>query len=657
MMTKFFPSIIVLATLLISIFSPNHVEAQDEKQDLLKKFKNKEINAELLNTLAMYYYESSTDSGFYFARMALEYAKAERDNVQIGEAYYQVGSGYAYTGHLDSALFFYDLSLDFYLKTKKSNDIAGVANDIGQLLLDQGKTGEAMPFFNLALSHIKKDELAEGYFSILINISVTYFNNGEYAKSNEQYFKILEEGRSYLPKEKIAVIYNNIGLNYRRTSNYYKSTIYYEKAMRIDDSLGLKQQYSVDIINMGNTFYLWKKLDQANKYFFMALKIFDDLKLEAKKAAVLADIAGVYRAMEKFDSSLFFLDRSLENAKAFNNKVIEANCYLGYGMTFFTIGKLDDALEKSSKALAIFSELKQKHSLANTYMLRGRIFLSKNNTGKALASLLIADSLGKLTKNLDIQKDAALEIANTFSRKGDYKTSDHWYKQYISLNDSIFNLKSHELVAEMEVKLDLLSKEREVEKIRMENELKSHRLNQQNKIVIILIISLLTFLVLGIYIYALYKAKAKSYKRLFEKNIEKLGTIGQNDGGIQSIMKTAMPDSKMAEMYEILEKKMVYEKLFLDQELNAHKLAELINTNTTYLSQIVNERFGDNFNSFVNKYRIDHAQKMLLDPNFAKLTIEAVAMECGFSSKSAFNQAFKKFTGLTPSYYQKQTNL
>ena len=61
-----------------------------------------------------------------------------------------------------------------------------------------------------------------------------------------------------------------------------------------------------------------------------------------------------------------------------------------------------------------------------------------------------------------------------------------------------------------------------------------------------------------------------------------------------------------------------------------------------------------NFVSFVNSYRIAEAKKLLLDPNKYNLTIEAIGNESGFKSKSAFNGAFKKITGMTPSAFVKK---
>ena len=80
-----------------------------------------------------------------------------------------------------------------------------------------------------------------------------------------------------------------------------------------------------------------------------------------------------------------------------------------------------------------------------------------------------------------------------------------------------------------------------------------------------------------------------------------------------------------------------------------------MNTNKSYLSQVINEYFRKNFSTFVNEYRVKEASRLLLEKESENYTIEAIANSVGFKSKSAFNSAFKKFTGITPSYFVNST--
>lgn len=94
------------------------------------------------------------------------------------------------------------------------------------------------------------------------------------------------------------------------------------------------------------------------------------------------------------------------------------------------------------------------------------------------------------------------------------------------------------------------------------------------------------------------------------------------------------------------------EKPYLDCKLTLMQLASRLGLSTNYLSQIINEQLDKNFFDFVNHYRVEAAKRCLADPDQAKQTILAIALEAGFNSKTVFYSAFRKYTGMTPSWYR-----
>lgn len=112
-------------------------------------------------------------------------------------------------------------------------------------------------------------------------------------------------------------------------------------------------------------------------------------------------------------------------------------------------------------------------------------------------------------------------------------------------------------------------------------------------------------------------------------------------------------DAKKDNLVKELEKLMKSENIHRDPKISIEELASRLNTNRTYLSKIINSLFNCNFKTFINRHRISEARHLLINPEYRNYTIEAIAEEVGFASKSAFNFVFKKETGLTPSIFQK----
>jgi AraC-like DNA-binding protein len=94
---------------------------------------------------------------------------------------------------------------------------------------------------------------------------------------------------------------------------------------------------------------------------------------------------------------------------------------------------------------------------------------------------------------------------------------------------------------------------------------------------------------------------------------------------------------------------MADERPWLEPELTLTELAQRLRTNPALLSKVINAGCGQNFNDFVNTYRVQEARRKLADPRFGHYSLVGVALESGFNSKSTFNRVFKKLLGQAPS--------
>lgn len=131
-------------------------------------------------------------------------------------------------------------------------------------------------------------------------------------------------------------------------------------------------------------------------------------------------------------------------------------------------------------------------------------------------------------------------------------------------------------------------------------------------------------------------------------------TVGEIQKG-KKYGKSALTREKSEEEFNRLCELMENQSLYLDNDLNLIKLAEKLSLSPNHLSQIINENINQNFFDFVNRYRIEEVKKRLLADEYKNYTVIAVAMDSGFNSKSVFNQAFKKFTGTTPTKYRQDS--
>lgn len=100
---------------------------------------------------------------------------------------------------------------------------------------------------------------------------------------------------------------------------------------------------------------------------------------------------------------------------------------------------------------------------------------------------------------------------------------------------------------------------------------------------------------------------------------------------------------------------MEQQKPYLNSNLTITDLSEALQISRNHLTQVINQIYGKNFHRFVNEYRVQAAQKLLMDVRYKNYTLSAIGLEAGFNSKTAFNNNFKKITNMTPTQWRKNS--
>lgn len=118
----------------------------------------------------------------------------------------------------------------------------------------------------------------------------------------------------------------------------------------------------------------------------------------------------------------------------------------------------------------------------------------------------------------------------------------------------------------------------------------------------------------------------------------------------------SMSDEQKSLLLSRLLEKLSDPDVLCASDLTEHSLAQQLDSNSTYLSKVVNELYHCNFKTLINDLRVREACKRIDDEeHFGHLSIEGIGMSVGFNSRSTFNTAFKRVTGLTPSEYQRES--
>ena len=118
------------------------------------------------------------------------------------------------------------------------------------------------------------------------------------------------------------------------------------------------------------------------------------------------------------------------------------------------------------------------------------------------------------------------------------------------------------------------------------------------------------------------------------------------------LYRTLLSPEMVEDLYQKIMYKFIVEKKYRDPDYSAQKLAKELETNTRYISAVINLRYQDNYSQMVNEFRIKDAMYLLKDKHSMNLTMEDIALQVGFSNRQSFYAAFFKRTGYSPKEYR-----
>lgn len=249
-----------------------------------------------------------------------------------------------------------------------------------------------------------------------------------------------------------------------------------------------------------------------------------------------------------------------------------------------------------------------------------------------------------------------------YTKIGDREKALYHQDRYFLLSDSLLDTNSF---------LNLTGKYQKEREERADNRIKDLQftLSRLNAILIGIGIILVITIAVTIVIMRQKRRLNMLYVSLYEKNRELLLLSGngsstspvsstsdtqeRDDSGDSSLtIEPAVFDALKKRILSVMENTAEW----TSPDFSLQRLADLADSNTRYVSQVINTGFGKNFRSFLNEYRIRESMNRMADITaYGNYTIQAIGESVGFRSVSNFVATFKKHTGLTPSFYQKMS--
>ncbi|NER12996.1 helix-turn-helix domain-containing protein [Leptobacterium flavescens] len=386
-------------------------------------------------------------------------------------------------------------------------------------------------------------------------------------------------------------------------------------------------------------------LEHFREYFSYALKN-EENKFNYYNS--LFALSTVFRNLKEVDSAFYYNDIALK-------KVLPGEKgYWYYQFTFngakneYLKGNYENTIEYLNEVLPFFEKGGDDTELLLLYSYLGKAFYQLKNNEEGIYYLKKAASIFEKNRKIAPEiRDGYEMLINYYKEKNDYQNQLVYIDQLMSF-DSILQNNYRYLSKNIITKYDTA-------KLISEKDDIISTLQSQKRISFIKnnVLSILLFLAILLIIYLYYR------RLIYQKRFEKFMREQKNPPKPQKTISRQRIEVPKDIVDDILKGLQMFEDkhAFTDQQITLSKLAKKLNTNTKYLSQVINFSERKSFISYINDLRIAHAiSRLQTDRTFKNYTIKSIAHEVGFNHPETFAKAFYKYSGVYPSFFIKQLN-
>lgn len=370
---------------------------------------------------------------------------------------------------------------------------------------------------------------------------------------------------------------------------------------------------------------------------FLLRRLCDELGIEPSQLYLILDQNEIAqndyeKALKSYSKTnwkqtIKYLKQSEKQEKANIHQL--ANFY--YSLAYSNLGKYDSAQYFANKI---------RNTEPYSYYAKAKIQSSREQSDKNIDYIDFLKPIESKVQDVWLKKEFYKLAAENFKKSKDWEKYRDYYKLENALQDSINLVKENARISFL-TKID-----------QKQDEILASKSEYEKRIIYLIFVAICAALIIAYFLNLKLQQKKINIEKALMEAEERQRFIDENKIP-ESAGKIVIPEKTVQFLLEKLE---LFEKneAYIDPSISLNQLAENLNTNTKYLSEIINTNKNKNFHSYINELRINYIiNKLKTNPIYLKYKVSHLAEEAGFSSHSLFSTLFKQVTGHSPASYIK----
>ena len=444
--------------------------------------------------------------------------KAFETNPPDAYKVYELAKEYL-TVSLDSAELYGQISLKLAQQNKDGRALGYAIWTLGNVRYYNNITDSAMSYYNKALLIMEDVKDKKGLGKVYNTIGMVHDIKGDYSTALDYYHKAYDLSVEVKDSSNIAAALNNIGILHYFQGDYNTAIEYLDKSMKIEEKEGNISGALYSLINIGSIYQEMGEYFEATKSYQEVLYRCTEINDIPGMANACINLGSLHNLNKEYYKAIKFLEKALKLFTQLGDKHSVALVYIGLGESNKGLGYNELALQNLTLAYDIESKMGDQYSLAKLLKNIGDIYVAKNQVDRALIyyneSNLIAIMIGYRSQLVENYR----ALSDLYKGMELYKEALKYYTMSAEAKDSILNEESQKKVAELRTLYEMEKKQRRIETLESENELKELRIARSRYYTISLIVLILFITGFGYLFLRQNKLKAKQLTMEVEQKL------------------------------------------------------------------------------------------------------------------------------------------
>lgn len=536
-----------------------------------------------------------------------------------------------------------DESYDSLMRVNLNRSSAEILRMADAYNLHDDEKSALVLYMMVSNRHLNTESDKNACVKALLSSGDIYYKRGHYTKALSLFIQGLKECEQSKSKYMIIKLYKGIGDVYFMFKDYEQAIEYYKKGYSFCKKSPDNESTFRLLINLSYTYYIKGDVQNMKRYYDLAIK-----------------------TPHQQNPAYIFYERL-------------------YGALIDKIEHRYNEAERIMQGLLVYARQQKMSSqyICSAYEELYSLYEQKGDRKHTEEYLKLCLDEAEKSGELHLFSETLIKLAKISTEEGNLAMARYYSSRYQALVDSTFNLrefsvaKNEQFVYEM----DKIDKDIATLNAAKESDRKVILLQRIVVIVSLIVVALLVMLIVIVFrqnknlrnsYYSLYILNRKlhsMHSQIVEAtlpvnvNNDKLSnvdlvtsTLNENSSKAHQdskYMTSNLAEDKRKELIDNISLVMETTQAYAEDDFSLDRLAELTNSNSRYVSQVINDYYQKNFSNFVNEYRVRLACNRLTDESYKHYSIRGIGRSVGYKSNTTFVNVFRKVTGITPSAYQK----